>query len=317
MRQSKTILLTLLLGVGAVLSAPKAYAVDISITTDGVIEWYSDMVLGENTDTELEDRREKPLRSIPPTANQKLRVKPDGQQVRVELKQPSQNNSDLVESQKTDRLRLELPAHQNEQQQQLELAKKRAMTNSSTVEEELKFLKEKNREKKELQEQLPPEILEQRKRFQEKIIEERKERLNEKIEIQNKQTPRGQELDISSRQIKAALKNQQVSIDPETNTISIITKDGTERVLTTLPDQAIERIKEKRGLEQLDEENLEIREIEGKLEYVARAKKAKRLFGIFQRELDTEVAVNEEGEVTETVQPRSSVIGRFLDQMSF
>ncbi len=317
MRQSKTILLTLLLGIGAVLSAPKAYAVDISVTTDGVIEWYSDMVLGENTDSELEDRREKPLRSIPPTANQKLRVKPDGQQVRVELKQPSQNNSDLVESQKTDRLRLELPAHQNEQQQQLELAKKRALTNSSTVEEELKFLKEKNREKKELQEQLPPEILEQRKQFQEKIIEERKERLNEKIEIQNKQTPRGQELDISSRQIKAALKNQQVSIDPETNTISIITKDGTERVLTTLPDQAIERIIEKRGLEQLDEENLEIRENEGKLEYVARAKKAKRLFGIFQREIDTEVAVTEEGEVTETVQPRSSVIGRFLDQMSF
>lgn len=320
------------------------HALDISITPDGSIEWYSDNVLGDDDDeaedqdedeNEVEDENEdedddsseqesetrrdaSPQKVIAPAQKQEIRIRSNQDRLEVETIRRRGSGKQVLESEETDRLRLNLPARQTEEQRRLEMAKRRANNSESSV-EELKRQVEEQEKLRELElSKLTPAERKQRQLFYEEQKQERQEREEERLELRNNIGPDGQELNLESRGIRAALRDKTVTIDPETNSLILTTKDGEERVLTTLPDQAVERMLEVRGVDDVDTENVEIRERDGKLEYVTQARRMKRLFGLFERPVETELSVDDEsGELTETVRQRSTLIGRFLDSISF
>lgn len=303
---------------GALLTPVSAAALDITISDDGSILLYQDSVLGVNSENRGAPER-MPEKVIPPVNKQQVRIQPSlNNSLQVEQITRQGKQERVLESQETDRLRLELPAQQTEQQRRLELAKERAQY-TDTSERELERRVQQQSQLRELElSKLSPEEREKRQLFYEKQKEERQERVQEQIQLQNSLGPDGQELNLESRGIRAALRNDRVTVDPETNSLILTTRDGEQRVLTTLPDQAAERMLEVKGIANIDGDNLEVRERDGKLEYVTKAQRVKRLFGLFNRPVETELSVDDQsGEVTEVLQEKPTIIGRFLDRLAF
>ncbi len=298
-------------------SARTAQALDISITPDGSIEVYTDSVLGTDSENEYKPKR-YPSRVIAPANKQEIRIKTDAEKLKVETINRANKQEYILDAQDTDRIRLKMPARQTEEQQRLEMAKQRANKTDTSV-SELERQVRTQVEQRELElSKLSPEEREKRKLFYEEQKEKRQDRAQEQLEIKNNIGPNGQELNLESRGIKAALRNKAVTLDPETNSLILTTQDGEQRVLTTLPDQAVERMLEIKGLTEIDAENVEIEDEDGRLKYVTKARRVKRLFGMFERPIETEVSVDDQsGEVTETMTEKPTIISRFLDRLSF
>ena len=159
------------------------------------------------------------------------------------------------------------------------------------------------------------------KEYLKKLQEERKERSEERVEIRDRvgENDEGPEnrFEIQSRSTKAKLKGADFSYDTETGEVVLTTPSGEEHFLQHLPDQAIDRMTENGFFVDGDQE-VEIETTEdGQVKYKSAAKKNKRFLGLFNRQIDTEVVLDDlTGEVVETETP-TSVFANFLNSLSF
>lgn len=126
-------------------------------------------------------------------------------------------------------------------------------------------------------------------------------------------------LELESHNVKAHIpEGLQFELDSGTNEVSLIAPTGEQRTLNHLPDQAVERMKAA-GIFS-DDDELETTEVSvntdtQEIEYRQKVRVTKRLLGMFKRNVDTEVVLNDAtGEVHEEAQ--SAGFAKFLDSLS-
>lgn len=156
--------------------------------------------------------------------------------------------------------------------------------------------------------------------YMEQLRIKRQERIKEMVELRNRKGDEGQDLELKSRNVRASIRGAQFTLDPKTNEVILTTPSGNEHILKHLPDQALERMKEV-GLITMDsttEKNaLEAEVTADGVKYKARIKVKKKLLGLFNREVDAEVILDDEtGEVTQQTIPARGFWGRFLNSIS-
>ncbi|MBP7700604.1 hypothetical protein KA111_00920 [Candidatus Woesebacteria bacterium] len=312
---------------------PQAFALELKVSDNGTVYFYNDSVLGDEKEEEqekeseneveqkeeekeTEDEKENEVenevehkenevkeadeRKIIRTTvieDGNIRVGKNDSKIRVDLKKNKQNlkikesGFNEVESAELERLKIELPAKQSEKQQKKIEARKTKLEKLNQAQNEMA----------------------------EKLREERKQRVEEKIELRNKQREDGeQELELETRGISATLKNADFEYDQETGLLSVTTENGEVHELNHLPDQAIERIMENR-VEDINEDEVEIEvNDDGTTEYKVKATKKTKLFGLIDRNINTQIVLNDNtGEVTETEIENTTALGRLLDRLSF
>ncbi len=324
----------------------QAHALEITIDQNGSIRFYADQVLGDSTDEEkrteyykkvqervaaqktteratgeekkmqMEKRTDAPVKTIYPTKDSKIRIKneADETQVMVGKKRSDEKTEDRekpeFETQQTTkdaRVKLEFPAQLKESSA---AAKGRRDDDlEDRTNEERGSIGQENRDAIEAK--------------MKQVTEDRQERKNEKVELRTEENANGQkEFVFESRLMKAKAHGAEFSVDPKTNVVTITTPSGNEHVLTHLPDQAVLRMKAA-GI--IDTASLESGESELELEtkpdgsvvYSTTTKKPKKIFGIFRRDVETKVELNDDsGEVVEEAVPQTSLIGRVLDSLA-
>ncbi|MDH5533508.1 MAG: hypothetical protein OEX81_03720 [Candidatus Pacebacteria bacterium] len=156
------------------------------------------------------------------------------------------------------------------------------------------------------------------KKYLEKLQEERKDKAQERVEIRSR-FGEGQEgeFEIKSGKSKAKLKGADFSYDTETGEVIVTTPSGQEHFLQHLPDQAIDRMTEN-GFFVDDNQEIEIETTEdGQVKYKSNAKKSKRFLGLFNRQVETEVVLDDlTGEIVETEAPATG-LSSLLNFLSF
>ncbi len=297
-------------------------ALDITITPSGQIEFYQNQVLGDDeeaedessTETEndrgdnnsaeeqakkLQERNreaakksaeqaresqkkatEKPFKSVAPSSGQVLKVTPAKEKIQVELKNKVENKNE----------------GEFEKIEMMETERVR-----------LKMSAEAQQQREEA-----------RTEYHQKLMEARQERAQEMLEIRNRVKEQKQALEIESRNVRARLKEgAQFEVDPTTNELTITTPSGNTHVLQHLPDQVIEKMLAS-GLASASDE-LEIKtEDDGTVKFAAKAKRQKKLLGLFNREVEMEVEIDDEtGDVSATEAQPNSLFEVLLNRMSF
>lgn len=314
-----------------------ALAMEIVVSDSGSISFYNDQVLGredrgqEDREDEKENEREReeeneredesenererekqedhereyvrdarPSTTVPRSTNTQMRVSTDKQRINVRLED------------KEDSIRMDTG--------KVDLRTERKATTDRLKVEASSELKDRAIERKEVRQENIEERKEVRSEAAEKAREERRERKEEKIEIQSERRADGTtEFQFESRNVKANLKNAEFVLDPETNEVTVIGPNGQEKVLSHLPDQAIERMTAKGFFDNIPgvlpedvELELETRE-DGRVVYSTVVEKEEKLLGFFTRKVDTKLEMDDEtGEVTETRVQNRSFLGRLL-----
>jgi len=156
-----------------------------------------------------------------------------------------------------------------------------------------------------------------------KLQEKRQEKKEEIKEIRKQLQEKKDEIKSEAHRVNIILKEKaEFSLDDETGEVTIVTPRGEEHTLNHLPDQAIERMKATGFFEDddlADEEELEIEtNDQGEVIYHKRDKIRKKLFGLFPREIESEIILNDAtGEVTEHELTANSFWVRVLNWVSF
>lgn len=155
----------------------------------------------------------------------------------------------------------------------------------------------------------------------EAVLQERRSRVQEKMEVKSEQQNGATEFQFESRNVKAKLQGAEVVIDPATNEVSITTPNGEQHTLIHLPDQALEKIKNSGIVASASgsfNNEVEIKTNEdGTVSYQIPVQKQKKLFGLFTRTVDATVQLNDQtGEVTETEKPANDPFSRLLNFFS-
>ena len=290
------------------LLAPQVLALEIQVTDKGEILFYENGVLGESTTTSNTDSVQ-PVKIVPATAQQSVRINIDQDGVNVQLRDKAsgpvlykqaldEDNQSFTDAEEIEagRLQMRFPAGQTD-----------AQSDKAEKQAELKDQK--------------AEMSEEKKAYLEQLKLERKERVKEMVEIRNRvQDGGGQALELRSRNVAAKLQGASFELNSETNEVILTTPSGQEHILQHLPDQALDRMKKLGALDQF----AQVDEIElattadGEILYKAKASKTKKLLGIFNRQVDIEVVVDDQtGDVTENEVPAESGFARFLDRLSF
>lgn len=152
-------------------------------------------------------------------------------------------------------------------------------------------------------------------------LKERAERIGEKVEL--RQSEDGVEgLELKSRDVAAKIANRvELSVDPETNELSIINQNGEVIKVIHLPDQAITRMEELGALDpsqETDSGQLQIdTNSQGQVVYKLIKNNKLKLFGIFNRDVETEVELNDETGLTEENPVQRGGFQGFLDRFTF
>lgn len=152
-----------------------------------------------------------------------------------------------------------------------------------------------------------------------RAYEERQQRTSEVVEINAESNENGEEakVELKSRESKAILKNPLATITiDDNNEVKVVKPNGEEHVLNFLPDQAVERIKE--VADRIEESDIAIETRDnGDVVYSTNATEQRRLFGLFNRPIETKVELNDStGEVRKTDIPATSFLGRLLDRFA-
>lgn len=287
-------------------AAPQALALDIEISSDGTIYFYESNVLGEDTLSESGDSDESSdsetrslLRTVPRSAQRRLRVSSDGDTTNIRLdgvrRSRSSDLTDIAET-TTDRLNIDLPSSFTRRQ-----------LRAIGLREDSQGTDEESRN------------------YRDRLREARQDRRTDRIEIRSQIRDGETQFSLRSNLTDARLRGAEFSIDPDTNEVVITTPSGNEHVLSHLPDQAIERMtaagffSDSTGGEDGDDPQLAIgTNQDGELVYTARRTRRRRLFGIIGRDVDTEVELDDlTGDVTETVLPGDTPLEEFLNTFSF
>lgn len=331
--------------------APQVLALKIDINSSGVASFYQDVVLGREDDRESsehereqeqeresrESEREQeheqetrmeqvevehesePFKSTS-LRTKSLRVEPQGDSVRVEIRdRDSQKDSgtfERVETMQTQRLEMTAPAAATE------LQKKAAELKREEEKQNLEKSQESKIKAQELSQEREKNVVQNRNEYQQKIQEERDQRQGELLEIKNHfdDVRNEQTLKFASRDVSATIhEGSQLSYDPETNHVRLVTPSGEEHTLTHLPDQAISRMREAGVLSDETPENLEvITNDDGAVVYRAQQQENKKFLGLFPRQIEKSIELDDTtGEITEVEDPASTAFSRFLDNLSF
>jgi len=154
----------------------------------------------------------------------------------------------------------------------------------------------------------------------EQTREERKERVQEKIELHRADAASEPGLYLKTKEVQARIRDgQEVVVDPETNEIGLVMPSGKIKAVNFLPDQAATRFQEFLDTAtQTDESGIELSTLEdGTVAYTLPAQKTKRLFGFISRNIPTNYVLNDEtGEVEEQPVTRTG-IAQVFDLLSF
>jgi len=147
-----------------------------------------------------------------------------------------------------------------------------------------------------------------------------KQEHRDQVRLESKDREGEHQLELESRNIRARLhQGAQFELNSETNEVSLITPSGEQKILNHLPDQAIERM-QAAGLfsgDALESELLQVavNSDTQQLEYRQKMYKQKRLFGLFNRQVGSNVVLNDEtGEIHE--EQHSTGFARLLDSLS-
>ena len=316
------------------LAALPVQALDIIVRSNGSTYIYENKVLGDDSEEEKkmeespsgevkEKRNVEPLRVIPNSSKNQIRIKTEKKDAQVILEREAIArkkaeekrviNSSTEDSLKSERIRLELPAELK--------AKEEKRT------EELKKTQEHTKNEEEDGTQASPALESEDRgsvqRTPQEIREDRRARIEEKIEIRTEQNENGeQEFEFESRAIKAKANGVDFIVDPETNNVTVVTPSGEQHVLTHLPDQAVIQFQASglldttalsQGTEQLEIETKE----DGRVVYKTKIQKPKKIFGLIKREVETEVELDDQtGLVSEEEITSDSFFGRLLDSMA-
>lgn len=121
-------------------------------------------------------------------------------------------------------------------------------------------------------------------------------------------------LEITNNNIKARTDHP-ITIG-DNNELIITRPDGTEKVVTILPDVAADKLRERGLITTGSEAELELQD--NLPVYKFRTMQVKKLFGLFPRELAEESVVSaESGELVSTSSTQTSPFRRLLDRLSF
>lgn len=295
MKKNLTILvISLLLIQFAVLPVK---ALEIVINESGTTYFYEDKVLGETSESKSEARgeqkqevrTEKPIKVVPRSNAEQIRVKANKNETEVILEKGK-------EVTKSERVEIELPAQLRE--------------NKLERREELSGTQDGTQAGK--------------RKAPEQLKEDRKKRSEEQIQLRStKDESTGETVfEFESRLMKAKARGAEFVLDPATNNVTVITPNGTQHTLTHLPDQALMQMQAAGllttdGLVAGDEElTLEAKD-DGSVVYSKKVKKTKKILGMFNREIETEVELDDQtGQVTEEEVPASSALGRWLNSLA-
>jgi len=160
---------------------------------------------------------------------------------------------------------------------------------------------------------------EEYQKYSEKLHEQRQERNEERVEIRNRaEEGQGERFEIQSRNVKAELHGANFAYDQATGEVLLTTPSGEEHILQHLPDQAIERMTES-GFFVPEEGDVQIETAtDGTVKYKATGKRNKKFLGLFDRQVSTEVILDDlTGEAMETDIAPISPLDRLLNTLSF
>lgn len=243
----------------------------------------SDQVRKNQITTVSREQNQTPLRVISPAQEKELRIKREENELEVEVTDKELRELNSVEQSNPQRLRVELNA-----------APRKALT-----EEQLEEIGNRNAQIR---------------------LQERQERIGEKIELRRSTDDPEQPLELESRDVKAKIYHSaQFVIDPETNLVQVIKPNGELATVIHLPDQALERMREL-GKISPDESGVDLEMVtdeEGKVVYKLKAMQKRKFLGIFNRDVETEIELDDETGLTEETEVERTGFQGFLDRLTF
>lgn len=268
---------------------------------------------------EYEDR---PFRSSS-LNNKAVVVEPQKEEVRVEIRdranQPTTGNFERVETMNTHRLEMSTPVTSTEAQKKAAEAKREADKKALEIKREAE--KQGSEKQAEMQKQTT-ENAENQGEYLQRLQEQRGERAGELLEIRNNynEDEQTQQLQVRSRDVAATVsEGAQLSYDPQTNEVSLVTPSGEEHTLNHLPDQALVRMQDAGLISGVNVDELEVQTADdGQVYYKATYEKEKKLFGLFPRKVKTHVKLDDNtGDIYEVQSEATTPWQNFLNTLSF
>ncbi|NCN23867.1 MAG: hypothetical protein GW945_00025 [Candidatus Pacebacteria bacterium] len=279
----KNVVLTFILSFGLFYLPIKVDALEI-VVDNGMVTFYQDNVLGDDDDSRDEedsadevDEVKDEREKMTSRQRQLIRVKSSGEKTEVELRPtPSRKSTNPIPEVKEKLERIE------------QMESKRVSLEFETRERvgEMETTSDSDRA----------------------MLRARKENSE-------------QELELESREVKARIKQgAEFELNSQTNEVTLITPSGQTHVLNHLPDQAIARMQEAGLFSDVDSDSdlvsITVNDDSEVIEYRQKVKKTKKFLGLFDRQVESEVILNDStSEVYE--EPASTGFQLFLDQLSF
>ena len=279
----KNVVLTFILSFGLFYLPIKVDALEI-VVDNGMVTFYQDNVLGDDDDSRDEedsadevDEVKDEREKMTSRQRQLIRVKSSGEKTEVELRPtPSRKSTNPIPEVKEKLERIE------------QMESKRVSLEFETRERvgEMETTSDSDRA----------------------MLRARKENSE-------------QELELESREVKARIKQgAEFELNSQTNEVTLITPSGQTHVLNHLPDQAIARMQEAGLFSDVDSDSdlvsITVNDDSEVIEYRQKVKKTKKFLGLFDRQVESEVILNDSTrEVYE--EPASTGFQLFLDQLSF
>lgn len=344
----KKIIQSALLAFTAILMvAPQAMALEIFVDNYGNVKFYQSQVLGNSNDKQMttggvkqagsnkdedtdsynsrervEIRESAPIKTLNASSRQRIEFSSDDQVMKVEVKdsvKKTGTNNTTVKPEtftnkdeiKTNEINFSFPTSSRSQKttQELDDYFKDQFTKRTNIQKLDEEARKKALEKSQ----------EEYKKNIEKLQEERKTKTEERVEIRsNYDQGQGERFEIQSRDIKAKLEGANFAYDQDSEDVILTTPSGQEHILQHLPDEAIERMTENGFFINKDQEIEITTTDDGQVKYIAPSQRNKRFLGLFNRQVNTEVALDDlTGEVVETEIPTTSPLDRLLNYLSF
>lgn len=328
--KKKIIQSTLFAFLAILMVAPQVMALEIYVDDFGTVRFYQGAVLGDDDDRRERERTEirlsSPVKTLNSFSRQRIEFKAeDGQdRLKVELRQKDGETRYKSDVRSTDEAGFK--RKEEIKARTIDFSFPTNAKEARSTKDRVDYFKEKYSQRTDIQ-SLDKEAKaiaidkrqEDYKKYLEKLQAERKERTEERIEIRDRSVENGESrFEIKSRNVKAKLKGANFSYDTETGEVILTTPSGQEHFLQHLPDQAIARMTEN-GFFVNEGQEIEIETTEdGQVLYKAASKKNKRFLGLFNRQVNTEVILDDlTGEIVEIEVPTNSAFINFLNSLSF
>lgn len=335
----KSIVLALIM---VLMVAPQVFALEIFVEKSGTVNFYQGSVLGKSnslaamqgrttSETAIQDRARietqtsTPIKTLNSSARQRIELNSD-EMGEATVGITASDKKMLIRSAADE---MNSPAFKKSETidaRTVNLSYPAALKSRMSESDKDKYFESRFSQRQEVQrlgeEERAAIIEEKRGKYQEyttQLQEQRQERAEERVEIRNMYDADGKErFAIMSRNMTAQIDGANFAYDQETGEVVLTTPSGQEHILQHLPDQAISRMEEQ-GLFVDSEKEIEIETTEdGYVRYKAQGSKPKKFLGLFNRNVETEVVLDDlTGEASETEVTPDRFIDRLLYRLSF